>query len=373
MNLLKRKRAFTEWIWSFLLLFLCIGIILRPERAASGVSQGLLLCTETLIPALFPFMILSSLFLESRFANLFFFLNPFLKLLHIHSRKAGAALACGILSGFAPGAKAVDSLYRSGELTRCEAERMLVCCVGISPGFILNGVGVMMLKNINGGWLLFLSQLGAQAVCGAAAAFWMHPRHPHSARSIDSQTHPKAAARQNKPSPTALFCESVQSSIRAILMLCGTVTFFSFLTHMLTPANASPFIRYLASVFLEVTSACRAACETNAPYRSTLCCAALSLMGSCIFLQVRSLVSPSISLRPLVLSRILHLPCSLVLFRVLAKCFPHALTANVHVYAKPLIAIRMPADVLFFLFLLCALACGLFPAQNRLRSHAKDV
>ncbi len=373
MNLLKRKRAFAEWLWSFLVLFACAGVFLRPDTAAAGAAAGLSLCAETLIPALFPFMVLSSLLLESRFAGLFSFLNPFLKLLHIQSGKACAALVCGLLGGFAPGAKAVDSLYRSGELTRREAEQMLICCVIAGPGFVVNGIGVMMLKSADAGWLLFLSQLGAQAVCAVAASFLMRGRHGAFARTGGGQDADEAESPHEHTAGKASFSGAVRSSVSAVLMLCGTVTFFSFLTHLLTPAGADPALRYLSSVFLEVTSACRSACETNGPYRSALCCAALSLMGGCVFLQVRALVSPSISLRPLLLSRILHLPCALVFFRLLAKCFPRALAAEANIGARPLIAVRMPADVLFFLFLLCALACGLFPAHGSLRSASNDV
>ena len=381
MNLLKRKRAFAEWLWTFFLLFVAAGIFLRPHTAAAGAAAGLSICADTLIPALFPFMILSSLLLESRFTDLLFFFDPYLKLLRIRSRKASAALLCGILGGFAPGAKAVDSLYRCGELSKKQAELMLICTVGAGPGFVVNGIGAMMLKNAGAGWLLFLSQLCAQGVCGIAASFLMRQKCPSVSFSAKAQccasfgTAPKSesATAESTYHPKTSFTDVVRSSVQSVLMLCGTVTFFSFLTHLVTPSGANPRTRYFASVFLELTSACSAACESASPMRSVMCCAALSCMGACAFLQVRALVCPAVSLRPLILSRLFHLPCALLFFKIFSRCFPDALAAGADLCAKPLIAVRMPADVMIFLFLLCTLVCGVFPAHSSLRKYRKDV
>lgn len=54
-------------------------------------------------------------------------------------------MLCGVLGGFAGGAKAVDVLYRTGELTAAEAALLLVCTIGSGPGFVVSSLGAMML------------------------------------------------------------------------------------------------------------------------------------------------------------------------------------------------------------------------------------
>ncbi|MFQ8833089.1 MAG: hypothetical protein ACLR7U_09580 [Ruthenibacterium lactatiformans] len=110
--------------------------------------------------------------------------------------------------------------------------------------------------------------------------------------------------------------------------------------------------------------ACCAACETASAWRTQLCCAA-SVMGASVFLQVR--VCPRIPLLPLLLSRLLHLPLSLLLFGLLAKLFPMALSAGAQWDASPLLAVRMPPDVMLILFAMAALACGALPVPRYLR------
>ena len=106
-------------------MFAAASVFLRPGAAAGGVLRGLSVCYETVIPALFPFLVLSRLLLESRAASaLGLLLRPYTRLLGLHSPKAPAAMLCGVLGGFAGGAKAVDVLYRTGELTAAEAR----CC-----------------------------------------------------------------------------------------------------------------------------------------------------------------------------------------------------------------------------------------------------
>lgn len=89
--------------------------------------------------------------------------------------------------------------------------------------------------------------------------------------------------------------------------------------------------------------------------------------GASVFLQVRALLAPRIPLLPLLLSRLLHLPLSLLLFGLLAKLFPMALSAGAQWDASPLLAVRMPPDVMLILFAMAALACGALPVPRYLR------
>ena len=66
MNILKIKRALAELVWTGALLFAAASVFLRPGAAAGGVLRGLSVCYETVIPALFPFLVLSRLLLESQ-------------------------------------------------------------------------------------------------------------------------------------------------------------------------------------------------------------------------------------------------------------------------------------------------------------------
>lgn len=436
MNFFKGKHAPARWPGTFALLFAAACVVLRPAVAAGGVLRGLGLCYETVIPALFPFMVLSRLLLESPAAPWFgLLLRPYTRLLGLRAKKAPAALLCGLLGGFACGAQAVDTLYRAGEVNRDEAARLLVCTIGSGPGFIVGGVGALMLGHAGAGRLLLAAQIGASLLCGGIAAAAAVPRQRRGARmggmrraavacsaavsgaaetpaaeasssasgtaafaakTCSAAGRPAAASGTGAPPPTSSrrfvpndkntpetfsrpavpgapqtgltpaapgspqtgFVPAVRGAVTATVTLCGYVTLFSFFAAIALPTGAPALLRYCAMLPLEVTSACRAACETAGAWRTELCCAALSAMGASVFFQVRALASPEISLRPLLFSRLVHLPLALVLLRALARLFPHALTAGAQLDSAILPAVRMPPDVMAVLFVLCALACG---------------
>lgn len=406
MNASLRKAA--RWLSTGALLFAAACVLVRPAVAASGVLRGLTLCYETVIPALFPFLVVSRLILESPAAKwLGLPLRPYARLIGMRGEKAPAALLCGLLGGFACGAQSVDALYRAGELDRDGAARLLVCAIGSGPGFVVGGVGALMLGRAGAGWLLLAAQVGASLLCGVCAALFAAPRRAHTrlfardaaacvsfgaarapdaAKAANPTKHPggetmAAPARTAAPAggsvakepPPAGFVAAVQRAVSATVTLCGYVTLFSFFAAILAPAGAPPLARFCATLPLEVTAACRAACDTAGAHRSELCCAALSVMGASVFFQVRALTPPEISLAPLVSSRVLHLPLALLLFRLLARLFPDALAAGAALDAAILPAVRMPPDVMAVLFVLAALSCGALRPSGALRGEKKRV
>ena len=120
----------------FLLLFsaLWLTILLYPEPALSLSLEGLNLWFQKMIPALFPFMILSGLLiglgLSDSFASLF---APVLRPLFRLSDSCLYCLVIGFLCGFPMGARVCAQSYEKGRLSRREATLMLAFCNNIGP------------------------------------------------------------------------------------------------------------------------------------------------------------------------------------------------------------------------------------------------
>lgn len=178
----------------------------------------------------------------------------------------------------------------------------------LSPAFIVGSVGFAMLGSVKAGWFLLASQFAAGLICGFAA----------------SRLAPEGNAQPpHRPSPPEkCIVAAVRGAVFSMAVLCGYIILFSFLAGIYTPAGSSPPAQYAVCLPLEVTAACQKASTCAPAYRVPLCMAALSLMGACVFLQVRALTHPNISLRPLALSRIAHLPLCLAVLAVLMHLFP---------------------------------------------------
>lgn len=364
MDAAKKNRAFQNAA-----LFVCacltmICIFLRPEAAAQGVRNGLALCARSLIPSLFPFLIVTRLILTGRTARwLGLPLLPYTRALGLRSPKAATALLLGLTGGFCGGAKAVQTLYEQKDITQREAALLLCCTINSGLGFVVGGVGGGMLGSTFTGWLLLAALSLASFIAALLCKFFLRNRLREQTGTTANIPTERAS---EPPSKDALsqFVAAVQDSVNALLTLCGFVVAFSFFTALIAPPGAEGTTLYAFALPFEVTAACNAAAAGTSAYKVYLCCASLSCMGLSIFAQIRALTSEEISLMPLALSRVLHLPISLAVFALLLRLFPNA----AHVSATYTAMFRMPWEAFTAVFLLCAV---FFNAQPATRFSAK--
>lgn len=335
-------RAAAKWVRGLFPLALVILLLLFPQAGMDGVSQGLSCCVHQIIPALFPFFVVTNLVLNSPAAHfLGLGLLPITKGLGLSGRDAPAALLLCWLGGFAAAARCVSQLYQQHRLPKRQAEFLLICAVGSSPAFIINTVGLLMLHSSAAGLLLTAALLLANLFTALLCRPFFHFQEPISASVPDEQTR------------SGGLVDAVHRAIDATLTVCGFVVFFRFLgvvLGQLLPQNG--FSAFLLNALLEVTSGCQAGAvlPQGALYA---CCAALSIQSLSVLLQVRALLCSELSIRPLLWARGLHLVLSLAFLKLLTFLFP--LPAPVYSSLAPRVFTRShaPLDAAALLFLLC--------------------
>ncbi len=129
---------------AFLLITACI---LTHSQLGIGYSLlGLNLWFEKMIPALFPFMILSGIMIRMRLTENFSrLLYPVIRPVYKVSRNACYAMIMGFFCGFPMGAKTIADLSKRNMLSAQEAEFLLAFCNNIGPvyfcGFVLPLLG----------------------------------------------------------------------------------------------------------------------------------------------------------------------------------------------------------------------------------------
>ena len=206
----------------FLLLFLLflLGLLLvNAEVAGEGVTRGIRLCTQTLFPSLFPFLVLSELLLALGIGNLLkhVFSRPVATLFGV-SPASFTAFLLGALCGFPIGTTAALSLYRQGEISKAEFERIMLFCNNPSAGFLISAVGRGMLQSVQAGIaLFFITQLSALLVALLLRLFL---------GSAERGQNPPHIASTALPS-TTLLVQSIKNAFSSLLGVCAFVLFFS--------------------------------------------------------------------------------------------------------------------------------------------------
>ena len=142
-------------------------LLLCSADAAQAVRDALALCVQSVIPALFPFFVVSSLFIDLGCAAVLGrSLAPMMHRLFGVSGAGGTAFLLGIIGGYPVGGRTAGELYRSGQCEREECERLLAFCNNAGPSFILGIAGLGCFGSVRVGAWLYLIHVGAAVMVG---------------------------------------------------------------------------------------------------------------------------------------------------------------------------------------------------------------
>lgn len=128
-------------LYTFLLILFTGCIITHSELSLSYALIGLDLWYNRMVPALFPFMILSGIMIRMNLtASISRLLYPILKPLYHVSENGCYAMLVGFLCGFPMGAKTISDLLKRNMISAREAEYLLAFCNNIGPVYFASYV-----------------------------------------------------------------------------------------------------------------------------------------------------------------------------------------------------------------------------------------
>ena len=209
-----RRRMLLPLLTALLLLFL---LLISAEAAADGCRRALAVCARMLVPALFPFFVLSSLLNALGLPGLLGrALAPAAMRLYGVSGAGASALLMGLCGGYPTGAAYIAELEKNGAVTCREAERLLAFCNNSGPAFLIGAVGCGVFHSVKAGLLLYAAHVAAALLTGLFFRVRSFPEEipPVFLDAVD---------------PAAALTAAVRQSVTAILQVCGFVVFFSVL------------------------------------------------------------------------------------------------------------------------------------------------
>lgn len=125
-----------RFILTFVIVIVFFEILLSPQSAMLYAKEGLLLWFQTMIPALFPFMVLTSVIVNlDLIPNVVSIVHPILYFLFRTNYYCEYAIVMGFLCGYPMGAVIVKNLYQSRKISQKEADFLLAFCNNIGPVF----------------------------------------------------------------------------------------------------------------------------------------------------------------------------------------------------------------------------------------------
>ena len=199
---------------------LCL-LLLYSTAVRTCVTAALGLCARSVIPALFPFMAVSSAMISLGLGTLLS--GPFGNLMALYRMDgaAASALILGFVGGYPMGARTAAELYRDRLLTREETERLLTFCSNANPVFLITVLGEGVFGSFRIGVWLWLIHIAAALLTGLLLGRGHGTPHPG-----------------RRPAPLAFrtarlseaFVTGVQSALTGTLNVCAFVVIFSAVT-----------------------------------------------------------------------------------------------------------------------------------------------
>ena len=204
---------------------LLLLLALRPQRYAAACAEGIALWAKVVLPALFPFLVLTAWIARSGMADgLGRKLSPLLRRCGLPAASAGAFLL-SIVSGYPVGSRVVADLQRRGEIGRADAERLSILCSTSGPMFILGSVGSAMFGGGKAGAVLLTAHLFG--VLAIALPVLLFRKRSAAAEPSPSPAAQRSAARAIRApqarAPSDTLGETVREAVLSVLCVGGFI------------------------------------------------------------------------------------------------------------------------------------------------------
>lgn len=281
--------------WNLAGIFAGIGMLLLifdSKLALESAQAGLDLCLRTVIPSLFPFLVLSVLLTNSITGS---FLQPIARLLGIPAEARGLLIPA-FLGGYPVGAKCIHDLWRTGQISKRQAERLLGFCSNAGPAFLF-GMLPGFFPEKKAVWLLWLIHILSAVLTGCVLS-------------------PAGSGSSEKKTEKAEPADFLYASMKAMGMICCWVILFRILVTFLARWflwSLPAWLTVLITGMLELANGCCDLMQITEPQlRFVICSCMLSFGGVCVLLQTAS-VTRGLSLRYYLRGKIMQTAFSLLL------------------------------------------------------------
>ena len=296
---------------SFGVFFLLFMLMKFPEAVAQGASDGIDLSLGTLIPTLYPFLVVSSLITETSICDKL--TAPFskvTKLLFNLDGKCLSAIVMSMVGGMPVGCKMACELYENGSISFSESRRLMLFCFCCGPAFTISSVGIFMLSSKSAGIVIYASLIISAMIVGMLSRFFEDDDNIYRNRIYQTDS---------KPFSVSLVA-AVSSGTTAMIGISSWVILFSCINRLIEILSFSDNAKYFFYCILEVTNGAR----ISAGYlKLPLIAGIISFGGICAHCQVMPyLVKVRMKYKHFLVSRIVCAALSVIVCNLLLEIFP---------------------------------------------------
>lgn len=305
-----RRNIIKNFMLAFFTVLIFVCLFWKSSECVEGIKDGIALCMSSVIPSLFPFMIVSQFVVKSGLADFFGTLfgkitNKLFKLSGICS----SVIFMSLIGGFPIGTKMSCDLLESGKISKNEAQRLNLFCINAGPAFIIGTVGDIFAGSRKLGIILFFSVMTASLLTGIFSSVLYDGKELKREKAIY----------ENVQNPVNAFTSSLSDASKAMLGICSWVIIFNAIIKCISSVGNYRYITVICAL-LEVTSGIKMSCGVlPIPVLASI----LSFAGFSVHCQIFSYVQKSgLSFKLFYTARIICSVLSALICNVILYFFP---------------------------------------------------
>lgn len=219
------------------LLTFSAAIIVHPERYVNCCFQGFAMWAECVLPSLFPFMVVTLIFVKTGAAE-----KAALPLKKVAGKVKlpPASAACFILSlasGYPAGSRVVGEFYEKGALSKRDCQKVAYLCSTSGPLFIIGSVGFKMFGSKYAGVKILIAHILAVTVSSLIISL------------LSKRT--AAAPLKRAPADKNVLYNAFYSAVISVAVAGGFIAFFFVAAKFFSDFNLFYPLEKLLCLFLD--------------------------------------------------------------------------------------------------------------------------
>lgn len=267
--------------------------VVNTGKISKDIYQCIQRCINIIIPSLFIYMVLSSVIIQTGIHRFIFSpLKHLSKIIFNLPTNMLFVFLMGNICGYPIGASLIEEMYQGGEISKKNATTLLMTSYGGGPSFLMGIVGISLYNSEKVGTIVFLSCISANAVLAIFLnrfTVWEGNTSEHHLKKPD-------------------IISIISGCAHNMFKICAVIVSFSLvctiLSDLLTDFDKDT-VSIIKSLF-EITNI--SSVSSPSTKILPLIAAISSFGGICILLQLKAVTT--ISLKPLILSRLIACPLS---------------------------------------------------------------
>ena len=262
-----KKRKISRYVKYALLcaalLSFAAAIIIYPERYVNCCFQGFAMWAECVLPSLFPFMVITLIFVKTGIAEKASL--PLKRVTGIFKLPpaAGACFLLSLCSGYPAGSRVLTEFYENGSISSTDCKKLAPLCSTSGPLFIIGSVGYKMFGDKYAGIKILIAHILAVTVSSLLISLF-------SRKSADQPL-------KRAPADKNVLYNAFYGAVISVTVAGGFIAFFFVFAKFFADFNLLLPLEKFLCLFLNETNA---AAICTGLIEATTGCRAIALSGA---------------------------------------------------------------------------------------------